>query len=250
MKTTNTFSINRFGRYAAAELTAQKRQLILNIGTLAAAVFIIYILCGMIFFIGAQVLPENMFVARSLSCFVMSVMLINNVCNSFRSYHKTLSAPHAMLLPVAKSEKFIFALVCNLICVPLVVYGCYKVIDFAMISLYGVQYQDIGVSIDLSEVYSFVDVVLSIAMIGTTCFLGSILFRRNQFLYTILSVVGISTIFSFAVIAYVELIRDDTSFFLIIPHWLSNLIQYGVQSIVIVALVWLSWYKFNKIQIR
>lgn len=252
------FSFNRFTAYCAAEIAVQGRQLLLTtIGGLGVAI-LIYLLCGIshfeALFSGESIVDTNfgfryVMTARSILLVFYCIYVAFIISNGFSNYHKTLKASWAMLLPVSKAEKFLYTVLTYSVAVPLLTGAALFAVDALFCYIYGVQV-DPMLENPFSSWQSIIQSLLGGGAAVSAFLLGSVLFRRRQLLYTVLSVLGVSLIWSSLVACFVMFVVKDSTVAVIFPAWLSDMVNYGVQPLMVIALVWLAWYKFRKLEIR
>lgn len=252
------FSFNRFTTYCAAEIAVQKRSLLTTALGGIGAVILIYLLCGISYFealfSGESIADANfgfryIMTARTILLVLYCIYVALIISGGFRNYHKTLKASWTMLLPVSKGEKFLYTVLAYSVAVPLLTGVALFAVDALFCYIYGVQVDPM-----LENAFSgwepFIQSLLGGGAVVSAFLLGSVLFRRRQLLYTLLSVLGVSLIWSSLVACFMMFAVKDSTVAVIFPAWLSDMVNYGAQPLIIIALVWLAWYKFRKLEIR
>lgn len=244
MKKNQNFSMARFARYSVSELAANKRSLLLTLLCVVCGVFMIYLITMMRYLYMGEVSPVYIIFPRALSIAVIALFAVVYISRSFKAYHNSKSAPFAMLIPASKGEKFTYQFLLNVILLPVVMLLAFWFVDSLFKELYGFDltlYSE--VMMPLWGINS-AQVLLKISC-AFLFFLGAILFRRRQLIYTILSIVAINFLISILEIGLIGYTGQVGS-----NGLLENVNYVYIPIVFIIASMWFAWYKFKKLQIR
>lgn len=196
----DNFSWSRLGRFAASELMCERRNLLLKLGGFVAFCVVMYMLWNIKVIFGGGSVDNNdglgyvaprLFVAMG-----MGFIVYFNLSGSFKRYFSRGRASSAFMLPVAVSEKFLYATLLNVIVVPVVLIGIALLNDLLWAQVLGFENICTVVSRWWDERIIFVtDRITGLFLVsnivstfsGMVFFLaGAVVFRRNQFLFTLL----------------------------------------------------------------
>ena len=261
----NKFSWSRFGRFARAELVGERRAWLLKLGSFLALCMVIYLLCNISVIIdqmsgeGIEDISLNYMMARFFTSIVLFFLITYNLSCSFKRYFSTGRAAAIMMLPVTKSEKFLYATLVNLIVIPCVLLALYLLSDVLWARLLGfdnvfVQLSELKAEMLESDLELFsrqmgINVVAGLACM--TFFLaGAAVFRRHQFLWTLL----ISFIVSIPVASLLQyFLYNDPEFVGSIIDWLtsSNGLYFELLWCGLWTCLWIfvAWRRFSTLQI-
>lgn len=261
----NKFSWSRFGRFARAELVGERRAWLLKLGSFLALCMVIYLLCNISVIIGQmsgegiEDISLNYMMARFFTSIVLFFLITYNLSCSFKRYFSTGRAAAIMMLPVTKSEKFLYATLVNLIVIPCVLLVLYLLSDVLWARLLGfdnvfVQLSELKAEMLESDLELFsrqmgINVVAGLACMAF--FLaGAAVFRRHQFLWTLLA----SFILTLPFIVYFQYILFYGSVCArSIFDWLFSVQGFYFQLLwcVLWACLWIfvAWRRFSTLQI-
>lgn len=261
----NKFSWSRFGRFARAELVGERRAWLLKLGSFLALCMVIYLLCNISVIIdqmsgeGIEDISLNYMMARFFTSIVLFFLITYNLSCSFKRYFSTGRAAAIMMLPVTKSEKFLYATLVNLIVIPCVLLALYLLSDVLWARLLGfdnvfVQLSELKAEMLESDLELFsrqmgINVVAGLACMAF--FLaGAAVFRRHQFLWTLLA----SFILTLPFIVYFQYILFYGSVCArSIFDWLFSVQGFYFQLLwcVLWACLWIfvAWRRFSTLQI-
>lgn len=261
----NKFSWSRFGRFARAELVGERRAWLLKLGSFLALCMVIYLLCNISVIIdqmsgeGIEDISLNYMMARFFTSIVLFFLITYNLSCSFKRYFSTGRAAAIMMLPVTKSEKFLYATLVNLIVIPCMLLALYLLSDVLWARLLGfdnvfVQLSELKAEMLESDLELFsrqmgINVVAGLACMAF--FLaGAAVFRRHQFLWTLLA----SFILTLPFIVYFQYILFYGSVCArSIFDWLFSVQGFYFQLLwcVLWACLWIfvAWRRFSTLQI-
>ena len=262
----NKFSWSRFGRFARAELVGERRAWLLKLVSFLALCTVIYLLCNISVIIdqmsgeGIEDISLNYMMARFFTSIVLFFLITYNLSCSFKRYFSTGRAAAIMMLPVTKSEKFLYATLVNLIVIPCVLLALYLLSDVLWARLLGfdnvfVQLSELKAEMlesDFGELFSRqmgINVVAGLACM--TFFLaGAAVFRRHQFLWTLL----VGFILSMPLIVYAQCMVFYSSMYVrAIFDWLTSIQGFYIQLLWcgLWACLWIfvAWRRFSTLQI-
>lgn len=258
------FSWKRFGRLVRAELRAERRTLRLKVGSFVVFCMAMYMLWNIrvIFGLSDGGSDEGVGYVAPRFCVAMAMGFIVyfNLSGSFKRYFSKGKAAAAFMLPAAKSEKFLYALLLNLLAVPIALIVIAVLNDILWACLLG--FENVC---DLlgrwwnEKVYLITDRITGLFLIanivstlsGMVFFLaGAVVFRRHQFLLTLLANFVLSIpVFVYTQVAFLtnpDSVRDWLS-------WMAG--DAGSWAIlgsgVFFTLLWLyvAWRRFSTLQI-
>lgn len=256
----NRFSPARLGLYARAEITSNTRTLLLLLGSVIA-------FFAIIFYLNHLNMPTNITIMNDAGewrvetgyiiampigfCWAMIVVIsIVNISTTFRNFFNKGYSSATMMLPVAKSEKFIYATVLNMIIVPALLILAASLLALAWSSGYDIEYRFFT-----GEPRAWFDGGLVGFAFLSIFLLGSVMFRRLQLLFTLISITGIGIVMALLSNWANKLgmwnwlhdaLSDNTGF--IHTIWQRSTLEI-ILSVFIVGMWLLSWNKFRKLQI-
>lgn len=206
----DTFSWKRFGLLARAEMTGERRSMLLKLGGFALFCSVMYMLWNLnaIFGSGSALATGGAGYAapRALIGVAMGFLVYYNISGSFRRFFSAGKASAAFMLPASRGEKFLYAVLLNLVAVPVILLGVALLTDFVWSGALGFD----NICVETWRVWSnhkfivFTEPVTILLAIGyglcifawMAFFLtGAAVFRRRQFLWTTLVVFGVWMVF-------------------------------------------------------
>lgn len=242
----NKFSFGRFGQFANAEFRADYKRYMMLILTIGVISTVFYILGGMFWDI-------SIIASVQASFFVAYISSLLNISRSFKKYINPRTNAEAIMLPVAKSEKFTYIYFCNVIAIPLVLYSIVYILALVTGFILDKNIEEIGNMVHIIDM-----AVLSHIALFSVFFLGSIIFKKYQFIFTCLGVGGIIILLS--ILAGLTKNWEIWSRFSemnescrISNNWdemisvISNIFRI-LALVTIFISVLLAWKKYNKIQ--
>lgn len=192
------FSFKRFTTYAASMYSAGRKNTLIKalafVGFCMAISFLLYIVYRF-HSDGSGYVPEGIYAfPRTMSAIAAFFLIFMNLSGSFRSYHRPAKASALLMLPVSKAEKFTYALVNNVILAPIFLIAVVFLNDALWSALLDVRSMASEITLLDTELQSrwLVPLYLLSWTLASYAlfFLGSVFFRRNAFLFTILSILG------------------------------------------------------------
>ena len=267
---TNCFSFKRFWAYASAYYSQDVRGNVLKVAGFAVFTVLMYLLY---LNISISQLGNWMDIASGVCSMAAFLIWIYTISRSFRFYFKPSTASFQFMLPASRSEKFILAFVSNMIVVPLILGLILVLNDYVWAEITGQvgflekffeiqtmisQSWDGTESIFLKYFWCFCFAFIMLCLLVSVYFLGSVVFRRYQFLYTLIflfvsyNLLGVLV----KIIARIETVRHMTEEpVLVSTPWLSWLLEKhgAVFSLFLTAvfagIIYLAWRRFSRIQI-
>lgn len=195
------FSWKRFGLFVRAELAGERRNLLLKLGGFVVFCMVIYMLWNIRVIFGSGHVDYNGGVGymapRFFVAMAMGFIVYFNLSGSFKRYFSKGRASAGFMLPAAKSEKFLYASLLNLIGIPVILIGLALLNDMMWAGLLGFDNICQAMSSFCEKVYTpeqeiltsrgFILANIISTFSGMAFFLaGAVVFRRNQFLLTLL----------------------------------------------------------------
>lgn len=194
------FSWKRFGLFARAEWTGQRRAWLLKFGGLALFSSLVYLLLNMRVLLGnpLETYSSEPYIARFLILCAVGVVVFLNISWSFKSYRARGSAVMQTMLPASKSEKFLYATLMGIVVVPVAIVVVLSLLDVIWAAILGfdnvftlaAKLWDEWASIIPEDKQMAVRtgiMFVSGSLSSMTFFLlGAVLFRRHPFLLTLL----------------------------------------------------------------
>ena len=196
------FSWKRFGLFVRAELSGECRSLLLKLGGFVVFCIVMYMLWNVkVIFGGGQVGYNGGLSYVTSRFFVlvgMGFIVYFNLSGSFKRYFSKGRASAALMLPAARSEKFLYALLLNLVAIPLVLIALALLNDVMWAGLLGFDNICRALSSFFARVHTPAEEMLISAWSVTAnlvstfsgmafFFLGAVVFRRYHFLLTVLA---------------------------------------------------------------
>lgn len=258
------FSWKRFGLFVRAELAGERRNLLLKLGGFVVFCMVMYMLWNVRVIFGSGHADYNGGVgyvaARFLVAMAMGFIVYFNLSGSFKRYFSKGRASAGFMLPAAKSEKFLYVSLLNLIVVPVILIGLALLNDMMWAGLLGFENicsmfgrwwdeRIIFVTDRITGLFLVSNIVSTFS--GMAFFLaGAVVFRRNQFLLTLLANFVLSIpYFIYMQIVAMNNLESVRELFL----WLGS--DTGIGTIaglgVLFTLLWLyvAWRRFSTLQI-
>lgn len=197
----DNFSWKRFGLLVRSEMAGERRGLLLKLGGFVVFCVVMYMLWNIKVIFGGGVIEYNGglgYVAPRFFVIVgMGFIVYFNLSGSFKRFFSRGKAPAAFMLPAAKSEKFLYASLLNLIVVPVILIAIALLNDMLWAYLLGFDNICQAIAIFGEKIYSpeqavlfstgfnFANIISTLS--GMAFFLlGAVVFRRHQFLLTLL----------------------------------------------------------------
>lgn len=199
---TNRFSSKRLWEYTRTVALSDKRSIWMSLVAFTGINILIYFVLNLGFFIGGRsALWLDM--PRIVMVPTLATLGLWKVSGSFHLYLRPQQSA-LLMLPVTKSEKFTHAFIYSVFLIPLALGTIFFVHDaiwsfFAKeTSVWHIVIQDISDSFLFQKGYipglELVTLILLLVSYIAFFFWGAIFFRRRQFLYTILALLGFVTV--------------------------------------------------------
>lgn len=261
----DNFSWKRFGLLVRAELAGERRNLLLKLGGFVVFCLVIYMLWNIQVIFGSGEIHEGggmgYVLPRLFVVMAMGFIVYFNLSGSFKRFFSRGKASAAFMLPAAKSEKFLYASLLNLIVVPVVLIAIAVLNDMLWAYLLGFDNICQVISMFSEKIYTPEQAVLFssgfnaanvISTLSGMAFflLGAVIFRRHQFLLTLL----VNFVLTIPYLIYIQVAVNNN------PQSMTELFQWmgtdsGVGTIiglgVFFTLLWLyvAWRRFSTLQI-
>lgn len=259
------FSWKRFGWLVRSEIAGERRGLLLKFGGFVMFCVVMYMLWNITVIFGGVTIDYNgglgyvaprFFVAMGMACVVCF-----NLSGSFKRFFSRGKSSAAFMLPAARSEKFLYASLLNLVAVPVVLIVIAVLNDMLWAHLLGFRNICHAISMFSVQIYPSEQEVLFSAgftvanMIGVFSglaffFLGAVVFRRHQFLLTVL----VNFVLTIPWFVYMQVaIFDNPQPLIDLFLWMDTVA--GIWTVVgigmLFALLWLylAWRRFSTLQI-
>lgn len=247
----NNFSTKRFGQFACAEFRANGRQFILSVLTVTIISLVIFSL----YYTAKRTPVTNIDLPFGFSIATVIVATLFYASLSFKKYFNRSKAVEAFMIPASKSEKFTYHFLQNAIVFPFVSILIVLLITETWSLSLGIP---LFYSEMIGEFWDYIIVAFNIVATLSIFFLGAIIFRRLQFLFTLLSIGALISIFTTLCI-----LTSDMQFWNTFGQWLTSLLRtYSMDeletisgivvfsgSVLVLAItVPISWVKFKKLQ--
>lgn len=194
-----SFSWTRFGRLVRAELAGERRMLLFKIGGFALLCLLMYSLANIsVIFRQSEPLESDIILPRMIVITWFTVFVLVNLSRSFKNYFSPGRAVEAFMVPAARSEKFLYAVLKNMIVVPLTLAIILFVNDWFWASvLFGFKNLSelsgaLWHVINIKEPTGFIINLLSFSVLIPFSVLafflaGAVVFRKHQYLWTLLA---------------------------------------------------------------
>lgn len=259
------FSWKRFGLFARAEWTGQRRAWWLKFGGLVLFSSLVYLLMNMRVLLGNPLDTHSSepYIARFLILCAVGVVVMLNISWSFRRYYSKGSAVMQTMLPASKGEKFLYATLVGIVVVPVVVVAVLVLLDVIWAAILGfdnvftlaAKLWDEWVS-PLSDDKQMA-AQMGVTFLGNACsgmtffLLGAVLFRRHPFLFTLLISYGAYVVWFgiFQVVVWMlgaQWIKDVV---LVIPNSVGFWINISLSVAFTSLWLYLAWRKFGKLSV-
>lgn len=258
------FSWKRFGLFARAEWTGQRRAWLLKFGGLALFSSLVYLLMNMRVLLGnpLDTSSSEPYIARFLILCAVGVVVFLNISWSFKSYRARGSAVMQTMLPASKSEKFFYATLMGIVVVPVAVVAVLVLLDviwaailgfdsiFALTSRGWDTWKDLIPNDKQMTVWTGISLVCSSLSSMTFFLLGAVLFRRHPFLFTLLVSYGAYVVW-FGIVQIMwflgaEWIKDTL---LVISNSVGFCITISLTLAFTCLWLYLAWRKFGKLSV-
>lgn len=258
------FSWKRFGLFARAEWTGQRRAWLLKFGGLALFSSLVYLLLNMRVLLGnpLDTYSSEPYIARFLILCAVGVVVMLNISWSFRRYYAKGSAVMQTMLPASKGEKFLYAILMGIMVVPVAIVVVLSLLDVIWAAVLGFDNVFTLAAKLWNEWASIIPedkqmaVRTGVMFLGSACsgmtfyLLGAVLFRRHPFLFTLLVSYG----------AYVIGVAILQIGWLVGTLWLENVMLgmtnttgfwINISLSVVSSCLWvyLAWRKFGKLSV-
>lgn len=261
----DNFSWKRFGLLVRSEMAGERRGLLLKLGGFVVFCVIMYMLWNIKVIFGSSVVDHNnglgYVIPRLFVAMGMGFIVYFNLSGSFKRFFSRGKASAALMLPAAQSEKFLYAVLLNLIVVPVVLIVIAVLNDMLWAHLLGFRNICQAISMYSEHVYSPEQAVLfssgfNVANVISTFsgmaffFLGAVVFRRNQFLLTLL----VNFVLTIPYLIYMQVAGFNNPQSMVdLFHWMGT--DSGIWAIVgmgtLFTLIWMyiAWRRFSTLQI-
>lgn len=259
------FSWKRFGWLVQSEMAGERRGLLLKLGGFVVFCVVMYMLWNIKVIFGGGTIGHNGglgYVApRFFVAIGMGFIVYFNLSGSFKRFFSRGNASAAFMLPAAKSEKFLYASLLNLVVVPVVLIVIAVLNDMLWAHLLGFRNICQAISMYSEQIYSPEQAVLfssgfNAANIISTFsgmaffLLGAVVFRRHQFLLTLL----VNFVLTIPYLIYMQVAGFNNPQSMVdLFRWMGT--DSGIWTIagmgVLFALLWLyiAWRRFSTLQI-
>lgn len=260
---TNKFSWGRFWEYSRAVVLSERRSVLLKAFGFLGFCVIIYLIfnIGTIFGGKHYIANETRYVMPRMFVIVAgSFLVFFNISSSFKRFFSRGKASAAFMLPVSRTEKFMHAFLGNVILVPLFLTLGVLLNDALWSGLIGIKpmwseldwfISEIGRN--MKEDHGWFVASLMIGQFSSLLFyfLGSVFFRRHQFIFTVIANIIISIPFILLMnIMIVRQLANRVDPFMMNQWMLDWSIPSFIFSVVFsVVLFYLAWRRFATLQI-
>lgn len=261
----DNFSWKRFGLLVRSEMAGERRGLLLKLGGFVVFCVVMYMLWNIKVIFGGGTVEYNGglgYVAPRLFIAIgMGFIVYFNLSGSFKRFFSRGKASAALMLPAAGSEKFLYASLLNLIVVPVVLIAIAVLNDMLWahllgfknicqaISMYSEQISSPEQAVLFSSGFNFANVISTFSGMAFF-FLGAVVFRRHQFLLTLL----VNFVLTIPYLIYLQIVvlndpQSMTERFL----WMNT--DTGIWTIAgsgaLFTLLWIfvAWRRFSTLQI-
>lgn len=194
------FSWKRMGLFMRADLAGERRSLLLKLGGFAVFCLVMYMLWNVKMIFGGEGLDPNgvgYVMPRFFVAMGIGFIVYFNLSGSFRRYYSKGEASAFLMLPAAKSEKYLYAALLNLFVIPMILIGIALLIDLLWARLLGFENicsvlgqwwdkRSFFITDRITVLFVLANIVSTLS--GMAFFLaGAVVFRRHQFLLTLLA---------------------------------------------------------------
>lgn len=245
----NNFSFKRLGMLYRAELLINRRSLLIKLGSITAALVVVYTIFAINIIRGNDHANSMMITARIVAIMIGGFGLTYMTSISFSSYFSRQRGISALTLPTTQCEKFAFAWINSLIIYPLVLAIVFVINDIVWCSILSTKLLLVNTltlpKIEGATINNILLFIGSVLAMHSFYFMGAVFFRRNQLGYTIITQVVLSMIYGFfAVKILIKMDPNTTAVFMsstyIAPIYLASAL----------ALWSWAWFRFRAIQIN
>lgn len=260
------FSWKRFGWLVRSEMAGERRGLLLKLGGFVVFCVVMYMLWNIKVVFGGGTIDYNgglSYVApRFFVAMGMGFIVYFNLSGSFKRFFSQGRASAAFMLPAAKSEKFLYASLLNLIAVPVVLIVIAVLNDMLWAHLLGFDHIGLIISQLNSQIYipeqmesfptgfTFANNLICTLSEMAFFFFGAVVFRHHQFLLTLL----VNFVLAIPCFIYMQIVVFNN------PQSLIDLLLWtgtdsGIWTVagigVFFTLLWLylAWRRFSTLQI-
>lgn len=242
----NNFSVARLLNLAKSDFVTERRTLFVVALSLVGLMMLPYLLKLIPYMSveGSSFHPE---VCAKSSFFVIFVLWLIGISSSFKIYISRLRASAALMLPATNGEKFLLIFVRTLIVNVMAMVA----IGIAIQLLWSVA---MGVPMSwsiwfYSSAPNWMREVMMSCFIHSFYLLGATIFRRNAFVYTSLCGFGVLmlSLMGIGMYYFMTSIQFDNDFPLSTTF---KIVLYVITIALTVAMWWLSWRRFTKLQLK
>ena len=262
----NKFSLKRYWLYSRAELMSNRRLYLLLMGGIFAMLNIFYYLPN----IGETkikysessdwVVYHNASTPVINSWFFLALFVLVFTSLAFRNYFNKGYSVATMMLPASKLEKFVFAAKFHLFIVPAILLGIGSLVNWMWTASWDMPFNFFIMG---APFRIFFDVALGVLFTLSLYFIGAVLFRRLHFLFTLLSLWGISFVTGWIGYYMAKLINFEL-FLHRLQIWANRIVlEYGEEVVVslfrgtleglgiliISGMFLIAWRRYRKLQI-
>lgn len=193
--TNDRFSWKRFGLFARAEMAGQGRKTLFKAIGFALTCAMVYSLWNIdaIFHTGHRIFAVNLAAARGIVFLCFAVMVSRTLSQSFKRYFSKGEAVASFMTPVARSEKFLYAALKNMVVVPLGLLTILWLNDLLWTTLFGsgnflgMLSKAVIEEMDVRLALFLLFVLLNGFALVAFFLAGAVLFRRHQYLGTLIA---------------------------------------------------------------
>lgn len=243
----NTFDINRFGRYAKAELHAESRRLLRGLAIFFGVAILMYTL--FIYFVGNNGYndpKEVFFLANSISLQIILIASIVYISASFSPFLKRGLATQNMMLPVSNAEKFTYRLA-KAIAVPVVLILIFYTVSLCYSKIYDTDFSFLSSEIISKDNYyaNLFTTMTAYIFTASIYFFGAIFWRKSNLIKTFGVMVGVGALLSVMIDSINKLTDIDLNDYKLDlgAGWIA------VWLILSVGVIYLAWRRFKGLQI-
>lgn len=252
----DSFSWRRLGLVARADLAGERRAWALRAGCGVLFCIMLYIAWNTDALLGRENVHDGYgyVVPRLILGVGLVIAVLFNISRSFRNYSSHGRAVEAFMLPAARNEKFVWAVLKNFVAVPLILVAIVGLNDLfwaewlGFDSLFSLVAEGWRTLMEEGFRWSWILLIVLYGLhyMATMAFFlaGAAVFRRHPFLWTILV--------QFVLCNPVSSMLILTPF-LISGEWSET---FGVMVLDLIALgvcvlwVYIAWWRFSKLQLK